>query len=266
MVSRRFSDAEGLNPPVRNVDNEAPVPMRREIVDLVFYLIEHVTTVIDEQRLYTIICQNLGIHATANPYGGYRYAAARGIGNVEWRAIYDLIERLWPEFQGNVAGPQYTTGINQILNAHGIVWELGDDGRLSRIVPDVTRTQINAALQELTDPRFAPAEPLLHSAIDAYNDRPRRDRDACSNSFDAMESVAKERYAMPRSTFGQVVAHIRQTNALNPQITELLSSLNTLRNSNFGHGMTTRFTFNSAEVDFTYITCIGAVLLFARLP
>ena len=55
--------------------------------------------------------------------------------------------------------------------------------------------------QKRSHKRFAPALQLFNAARDAYDDRPRRDRDACSKMFDAMESVAKEKYQMPNSTY-----------------------------------------------------------------
>ncbi len=68
---------------------------------------------------------------------------------------------------------------------------------------------------------------------------------------------------MPNATFGQVVA---QMQTVNPQVVGVLKSLNTLRNSNFGHGMTVPFGFTGAEVDFTYLTCVAGILLFSRMP
>jgi hypothetical protein len=119
---------------------------------------------------------------------------------------------------------------------------------------------------ELSAPRFAPALALFDAARDAYDDRPRRDRDACSNVFDALESVAKEMHRMPSATFGQVVAHIEQTGAHNAQVAAMLRTINALRNNHFGHGMTTPFDLTGPQVDFTYLTCIAAILLFARTP
>ncbi|PYV24573.1 MAG: hypothetical protein DMG24_11070 [Acidobacteria bacterium] len=71
---------------------------------------------------------------------------------------------------------------------------------------------------------------------------------------------------MPNATFGDVVKHLRQRQAFDPQILAVLEGMNTLRNRSFGHGMTAQFNFTAAEVDFTYLACIGAILLFARTP
>ncbi len=145
-------------------------------------------------------------------------------------------------------------------------WELDEEGRLYRVLPVDVVHQVASAFQELQAERFAPALELFNAARDAYDDRPRRDRDASSNMFDAMESVAKERYQMPNSTFGQVVARIPQTGTMSIQVINVLSAINDLRNKNFGHGMTAPFQLSSAEVDFTYLSCVGGILLLTRMP
>ena len=104
----------------------------------------------------------------------------------------------------------------------------------------------------------------MNAARDAFDDRPRRDRDACSNAFDSLESVAKDVFNLPKATFGGVLAHVRQGNKLQPEVVSVLEAINTLRNQKFGHGMTTPFSLASGEVDFTYLTCIGAILAFVR--
>jgi hypothetical protein len=134
-----------------------------------------------------------------------------------------------------------------------------------RILPALALQQISAAVVELQGERFAPAVELFAAGRDAFDARPRRERDVCSNMFDAMESVAKEVYKKPNSTFGQVVSHIPATSTMNPQITGALSALNDLRNKTFGHGMTTPFNLSPDEVDFTYLGCLSGVLLLTRL-
>ena len=71
---------------------------------------------------------------------------------------------------------------------------------------------------------------------------------------------------MPSATFGNVLGHIRAGSLLTSEIIGVLESINTLRNSKFGHGMQARFDLSPAEVDFTYLSCIGGILLFARRP
>jgi hypothetical protein len=134
------------------------------------------------------------------------------------------------------------------------------------VLPVAAQAQVSEAFAELENPRFEPALELFKAGKDAFDARPRRDRDACSNVFDALESVAKEKYALPTATYGQVVARLRTNVTFNGDIIALLSGLNDLRNHNFGHGMTTQFSLTSAEVDFTYLACMSAILLLARTP
>src|SRR3989304_737931 len=104
-----------------------------------------------------------------------------------WPRVYDLILRLGLEFMATGLFEEYRSGVNSILASHGIVWDLDDLGKLRRVLPAPAQAQINAAVQELAAPQFAPALLLFESARNAYDDRPRRDRDACANMFAAME-------------------------------------------------------------------------------
>ena len=215
--------------------------------------------------MHRIVCQSLGERASGQPYGGYRYAAGRDFARADWQRVYDLICRLWPEFTRAEVGHEYRQGVNRILAGYGVVWELREEGRLERHLPPPAQSLVAAAITELRDPQFAPALVLLNAAREAFDDRPRRDRDACTNIFDSMESVAKEVFNMPNATFGSVLKHVRQTNALQAEVISVLEAINTLRNHKFGHGMTVPFDLSSGEVDFTYLTCIGAILLFIKI-
>ena len=267
MVTRDFSMSGEFVRPARAVDNDAPEALRNELVDVVFHISErHPTSEPTEERLYRVICQSLGFNITANPYGGYRARCSREINRVEWPRVYDLVLRLDREFRGSEALEEYRNGVKELLAAHGIVWDLGDDGRLQRVLPAGAQLQIQAAIEELASPRFAAASAHFRDARDAYDDVPRRERDACANAFDAMESVAKVQHSMPSATFGDVMRAVRQGGAYNPQVMGVLDAVNTLRNKNFGHGMTNSFGLTGAEVDYTYLTCIAGILLFARTP
>jgi len=239
--------------------------MRNELIDLVFHIAEHNAPPLSDERMQRVISQSLGEKASGQPYGGFRYAAGRDLGKANWPRVYDLICRLWPEFLSAGASEDYRQGVNRILSAYGVVWELDDQGRLYRVLPTAAQAQIYTAIAELAAQRFGPALALFNAATDAFDDRPRRDRDACSNIFDAMESVAKEVFQIPSSTFGSVLKHIRQTQALESEVIAVLEAINTLRNHKFGHGMTTKFSLSPGEVDFTFLGCIGAILMFARL-
>lgn len=262
---RDFSGSAIVVPPVRNIDSDSPTGLRHELVDLVFHLAEHNSRVLKEERMHRIICQSIGVVASGQPYGGYRYAAARDLGKVHWQRVYDVICRLWPEFLAAGLEDQYRQAVNRILAGYGVVWELTEAGRLQRNIPAPAQALVDAAIIELNDPRFSPALVLLNSARDAFDDRPRRDRDACSNVFDSMESVAKEVFQMPNATFGSVLGQIRKTNLLAAEIISVLDAINTLRNRKFGHGMTTPFNLTAGAVDFTYLTCFGAILILVKL-
>lgn len=262
---RDFTSSEGLNPPGRNIDADAPTALRQELVDVFFQIAEQQSQWPTPQHIYQVSCQSLGVQASGSPARGFRHALGRDIIGVEWQRVYDLICRLWPEFETQGFGEQYREGINRILAGYSIVWELHPDGRLRRVLPPDAQGQIAAAVDELRQPRFVAAARLFDAARDAYDDRPRRDRDGCANAFDAMESVAKVVFSLPNATFGNVLQHVRSNTILQPEITTILDSVNTLRNHKFGHGMQTPFDLSSQEVDFTYLTCVGGVMLFARI-
>jgi hypothetical protein len=264
---RDFGAREGHLPPVRNVDDAAPAPMRQELVDA-FYLIANAAQGgLDADRdLYLIIEQSLGVQAAGNPQAGRRQRVGRDIAAAEWPRVYDLIARLWPEFQRFGLQEIYRASVNRVLAGHGVVWELGLDGHLHRVMPAPVVEQVETVLAELNQPQFEPARLLFENAREAFDARPRRDRDACSNVFDALESIAKVRFGMPAATFGQVLVNIRQNGLLNGQLIGVLEAVNTLRNRNFGHGMVEPFGLVASEVDFKYLSCVAGILLFARHP
>ena len=82
--------------------------------------------------------------------------------------------------------------MNRILTGYGVVWELTEKGRLQRYLPVHAQSVVEVAIAQLAAPNFTPALLLMNAARDAFDDRPRRDRDACTNIFDSMESIAKE--------------------------------------------------------------------------
>lgn len=261
---REFSSSDEVERPVRNIDSDAPDGMRQELIDLFFHLAEHNSPPLNEGIMHRIVCQSLGERASGQPYGGFRYAAGRDFAKAHWQRVYDVICRLWPEFTKAEVGHEYRQGVNRILAGYGIVWELTEEGRLERHLLPPAQSLVATAITELREPRFAPALALLNAAREAFDDRPRRDRDACTNIFDSMESVAKEVFNVPNATFGSVLKRVRQTKALQGEVISVLEAINTLRNHKFGHGMTVSFDLSSGEVDFTYLTCIGAILLFIK--
>jgi hypothetical protein len=261
---RDFSSSDEFQQPIRNIDSDAPTAMRHELIDLFFHLAEHNFPQLSDERLCRIISQSLGKRAPGQPYGGYRSAAGRDLEKAEWPRVYDLICRLWPEFEKVGIGGEYHQGINRILSGNRVVWELDRAGQLHRVLPPQFQTFLATSFAELSNPRFAAALELFNAALDAFDYRPRRDRDACSNIFDCMESVAKEVFSMPNATFGEILKNIRQNQSFKSEIIGVLDAINTLRNRKFGHGMTITFDLSQNEIDFTFITCIGGILSFAR--
>lgn len=262
---RNFTGQEGRNLPGRDLE-DAPQAMRQELIDLSFGIAEQNPGLPTEERLHRIICQSLGVPASGNPYGGYRYAAGRDIGRVDWPRVYDLIRRLWPEFQAAGLHEDYREGVNRILAGHGVAWDLHADGRLQRVLPAAAQAQVHAAIAELSAARYAPALALFDAARDAYDYRPRHDRDACINVFQAIESVAQIRFNMPGRPFDNLLDELRRRGTVNQQVLDVLDSLNVLRHRNFAHGAAGPFNLSPAEVDFVYLTCIAAILLFTRTP
>jgi hypothetical protein len=262
---RDFSAREGHLPPLRNVDDSAPDRMRQELVDAFYVVANGAAGGLDADRdLYLIIEQSLGVQAAGNPQSGRRQRVGRDIASAEWQRVYDLIVRLWVEFRRVGLHEVYRENVNRILAAHGVVWDLGADAHLHRVMPPPVTEQVTAVITELNQPQFEPARLLFNAAREAFDARPRRDRDSCSNAFDALESIAKVRFGMPDAAFGQVLVHLRQNDLLNGQVLGILEAINTLRNRNFGHGMVAPFALCPEEVDFTYLSCLAGILLFAR--
>src|SRR5689334_12472532 len=145
--------------------------MRQELVDLFFSISEHNNEEISPDHVYRATCQSLGIETSGAPYGGYRYATGRDIKKADWQRVYDVIARLWPDFDRQGFGNQYREGVNRILAAYSTAWELDEWGRISRILPKAAREQVKAAFAELQAERYAPALALFVAGRDAYDDR-----------------------------------------------------------------------------------------------
>jgi hypothetical protein len=117
----------------RSVDDDAPSGLRQEFIDLAFHVFEKATKY-DEAWLHKIITQSLGFSPAGSPMGGFRYAVSRDINEADWQRVYDLICRLWADLP-RAARPYYRTGVNRILAGYRVVWDLGEDGQLHRVLP-----------------------------------------------------------------------------------------------------------------------------------
>src|SRR5438876_1153161 len=112
---RDFNDREQPAQP-RNVE-DAPLGMRQELTDLFFALVEHLPqpNPLPRDQLHQVISQTLGVPPAGQPYGGFRYAIGRDIARVHWSRVYDLISRLWHEYDRIELEEEYRDGINRIL-------------------------------------------------------------------------------------------------------------------------------------------------------
>lgn len=116
----------------------------------------------------------------------------------------------------------------------------------------------------LAVPGFEGARQTFELALQAFNDRPRRDRDACGNAYDALESAAKTNLNLPDATFEQVLDTLLRQAALNEATVRLLRAVEVFGHNTFRHGRIEPFSFNPAEVDFVFTTCVAGILIFAR--
>jgi hypothetical protein len=178
--------------------------------------------------------------------------------------IYNLIEPLYAELKPIGHGGEFESELNKLFGMESIGWKL-NEGKLERTLPAAAREQLDAVFSELRDPRFEPALTHVIAAHKAYNARPRRGYDVCSNAFDACESVAKEMFGMPTATFGDVLKAARNKSSFAPETISTLEKLWVLASSHFRHGMTEPFDLGPSELDFVYLTCLAGILLFVRL-
>ena len=219
---------------------------------------------IQPSALHEITGLMLGLHVAADPNGGYKIRVARDIRNADWPRVYDWILRLWPVFQqAGFAGP-FEEGVNTILAAYGVVWDFRDTGAFERVMPAPLLQQITLAATLLAAPGFEGARQTFELALQAFNDRPRRDRDACANAYDALESAAKTRHNMPDATLGEVLNYVSRQRALNEATVRLLRGIEVFGHNTFRHGRIEPFDFSPAEVDFAFTSSIAAILAFSR--
>jgi hypothetical protein len=262
MGYRSFSTSGEVPQSDRNVDADAPESLRNELVDLAFTLATE--SGLEEVQIHRVITLSIGERPSGQPYGGYRYAASRDLGRADWVRVYDLIPRLGHEFRRVKRFDQFRVALNRILAANRVVWDLGSDGALTRTLPQEASASVSHAMAELNKPEFESARRLLEAAMEAYNARPQRPRDACANAFDAMEAVGKTVLNLPTATFGDVLDEIRRRDALSGEVIHVLQRINVVRHNHFGHGTTTPFALRPAEVDFVYLGCVAGCVLLAR--
>jgi hypothetical protein len=262
MSGRDFSLSEEFPIPRRYVDNDAPIPMRTEFIYAAFGLANEEQGP-SERVLYNAVSGSLGVIGAVQPYGGLAHRSAELLSRAEWPRVFDIILRLAVEFERSGRLADYRRVVNPILTAHGVVWGLDDTGRLVRVLPDPVIQQVVSAVEGLAGARYEAARDLLRAGQDAFDATPRRDRDACANIFDAMESVGRTRFG--GATFGDVLNELRTRAAIDRFTVATLRSLETVRHNHFGHGAQAPFSLTPGEVDFVYLTCIAGILLLVRI-
>lgn len=256
-LTNSFS-GEHLPPPRRTVDNDAPRPMRGQLVDLAFRLAESLGQP-SPSCLYEATGLLLAGQITANPYGGYRTRVSRDVAAAEWPRVYDWVSRLLAEFRNAGQGEVFRDEVNRVVASFGVVWDVDVDGRWTRDIPGPLRRAVDAAIRDLERPEFEPALTLFMAAEGAFNSRPRRDRDACSNAYDALEAAAQAARNLPHATLGRV---LDRDGAVNPEIKRLLRAVEAIRHNNFGHGG--NFSLTGTEVEFVYTTCAAAIRIYTQ--
>jgi hypothetical protein len=107
--------------------------------------------------------------------------------------VYNLIEGMYAALKlyGLANAIFFEKEVNRVFGEESIGWTLDHDGLLQRTLPAVVDTQAEQVFKEVEAPRFSPALAHVTSARIAYNARPRKDLDACTNIFDALESVRR---------------------------------------------------------------------------
>jgi addiction module HigA family antidote len=250
-------------PTERSVDNHAPLRLRQEFVDLAFDTL----TERNEAELYGIITQSLRIVDPSQADGGLRCAAARIIDMAEWPRFYDLICRLWSELSPDLRD-RYRIDVNRILTAYRVVWGLGNDGHLHRVLPPTAHNKVEEAFQELSRPRFFTACSFFEDGMKAYDDRPQRGRDACEYIFNALISVSMEIYGVATTLdfrnlldeMGKKVAEAPKQCFMEVRTLFVLARICDLADRSSQRP----FTGTPPEVDFIVTSCVHGIVAFIR--
>lgn len=186
----------------------------------------------------------------------------------DWWQLYNILENIYIDLpkmhNGTFMQAEFIKQVNRTFSEESIGWKMDPQGQLQRLLPEIIRAQEETIFKELRVSRFAAAFGHLQTSREAYNSRPRRDREVCSEIFDALESVAKEIFSIPTGTFGDVIKAARQRKVFASETFSVLEKIYALANSHFRHGMTEPFTLTEEEVDFVYLNSLAGIMLFLR--
>src|SRR5437667_8501382 len=150
---RNFGEQEGHAPPLRTIDNDAPAPMRQELLAVIYDLLGEAGAAVSEEEIYYGVEQMLGVEAAGRPHAGWRQRLGRDLAAAHWVRIYDVIIWTATQFRRGDLGEVFRHNINRVLAAHGVVWDLGQDGHPHRVVPAAAQAHISNAFAELNAPQ-----------------------------------------------------------------------------------------------------------------
>lgn len=261
---KRFSLRHGIEAaPEQPIFDDAPPRLRffaLEFLKKNFY--DHVARELVARILCTPKLLTLDIHGPRS-WGLLR----ESIEECKWWDLYNLLEGIYVDLEHNASGrpTSFVEEVNAVFGEESIGWRMAANGHLERQLPKIASVEEEAAFRELQAPRFAAALGHMESSRGAYNARPRRDREVCSEAFDALESVAKEEFSLPTGTFGDAIKAARSNGTVSQETLSILEKIYALGNNHFRHGLTEPFALKASEVDFFYLSCVGAILMLVRL-
>jgi hypothetical protein len=260
---KRFSIRYGIEAtPAKPIFEDAPKRLRFFVVDFLKenYQYHHAKDVVAR----ALCLPDLRI-ATLAPSNAWQRVSGE-ISQAAWWSLFNLLGEIYQELTGKYGDDHtdFVQALNRVLAEESVGWHMDTSGCLQRQVPLAVRIEEETAFRELQAPRFAPALIHLESARRALNARPRRDREVCSEAFDAVESVGKEIFNIPNGTLGDVLKAARNNVRFSSETTSALEKLYSLANNHFRHGMTDPFKLSPAETEYVYVHCLAAILLFIR--
>jgi hypothetical protein len=260
---KRFSLRYGIEAiPDQPIFEDAPKRLRFFLID---YLREHYEYWEAKNLIARVFClSDLRIAPLSQPNTWTRLTAE--INQRSWWSLFNLLEAIFEDLKSDYGheNNEFAQELNDVLAQESVGWRMDATGSLQRQVPLPIRIEEEATFRELHAARFAPALVQMENARRAFNARPRRDRELCSEAFDAVESVGKEVFGIPNGTFGDVLKAARNKSRFSPHTTAILEKLYILANNHFRHGMTDPFGLSSAEAEFVYVQCLAAILVFVR--
>lgn len=261
--SRRFSLRQGIEvTPEQPILEDAPDRLRFFVLDFLRNSIAASDALIIVARVFCLpkmlLNPPLGVHAWLR--------IGEEIDTAEWWSVFNLLEEIYRTLSTHpaISSGSFVRQLNSVFSEESIGWMMEADGQLQRLLPAPLQIQSEAVFRELQAPRWVVALGHVVASHSAYNKRPRRDREVCSEIFDALESVGKEVFDLPTGTFGDVIKQARLKEIFAKETLAILEKTYALANNHFRHGMTEPFTLTPAEVDFVYVSTMGGVLLLVR--